>query len=196
MFRIAAIVEGHGEVDAVPVLLGRIVGTIAPDEQVEIVEPILVSRSKVVKEGELERVLPVAAERVGPDGAVLLLLDADRDCPAVLAATLRRRAEAAAPNLRIRVTLAKSEYEAWFLASAHSLAGRFELSLDFTPPIDPEGVRNAKGRLSAHLPHGRSYRPTKHQAALTRIFDLDAARSAPSFDKLWRDVSFLIQPLD
>ena len=42
------------------------------------------------------------------------------------------------------------------------------------------------------MPPGRSYRETLHQPALTAIFDLDAARCAPSFDKLWRDVSELL----
>ncbi len=42
------------------------------------------------------------------------------------------------------------------------------------------------------MPPGRSYRPTLDQAALTSVFDLDAARNAPSFDKLWRDVSELL----
>ena len=39
------------------------------------------------------------------------------------------------------------------------------------------------------MPRGQRYRATLHQAALTAIFDLDAARAAPSVDKLWRDVS-------
>ena len=44
------------------------------------------------------------------------------------------------------------------------------------------------------MPPDRKYRPTLHQAALTKLFDLDAARAAPSFDKLWRDVTALLQP--
>ena len=35
------------------------------------------------------------------------------------------------------------------------------------------------------MPAGQGYRETLHQPALTAIFDLDAAREAPSFDKLW-----------
>ena len=63
--------------------------------------------------------------------------------------------------------------------------------IDILPPIRVE--RNAKGWLTARMPAGRSYRPTRHQAALTDHFDLDAARrSAPSFDKLWRDVGALL----
>ena len=40
---------------------------------------------------------------------------------------------------------------------------------------------------------GQRYRETLHQPALTSLFDLDAARAAPSFDKLWRDVIDLLE---
>ena len=40
---------------------------------------------------------------------------------------------------------------------------------------------------------GRSYRPTLDQAALTAAIDLAAARTAPSFDKLWREVVALLR---
>ncbi|MDD9987827.1 MAG: hypothetical protein OXQ31_16250 [Spirochaetaceae bacterium] len=39
---------------------------------------------------------------------------------------------------------------------------------------------------------GRPYRPTLLQSSLTAILDLDAARAAPSFEKLWRDVISLL----
>ncbi len=42
------------------------------------------------------------------------------------------------------------------------------------------------------MPTGQRYRQTLHQPAFTAIFDLNAARSAPSFDKLWRDVTALL----
>ena len=43
------------------------------------------------------------------------------------------------------------------------------------------------------MPPGRRYRETLHQPALTAVFDVDAARAAPSFDKMWRDVTDLLQ---
>lgn len=96
---------------------------------------------------------------------------------------------------RIRVVLARPEYEAWFLAATASIAGRHDIAEDAGPPDNPEGIRNAKGWLSGQMPVGRSYRPTRHQAALTEILDLDAARAAsPSFDKPWRDVRRLLPP--
>jgi hypothetical protein len=81
---------------------------------------------------------------VGPSGGILVLLDADDDCPAELAPALLNRARSARPDRRVSVVLAKREFEAWFLASAQSLAGRFSSPADMEAPDDPEGVRGAK----------------------------------------------------
>ena len=116
MTRIVSIVEGHGELDAVPILLRRI------------------------------------AAAALPAGAV----DA------------RDRA--------IRVVLAKTEYEAWFLAAADSIAGKHGIDAKAAAPANPEAVRGAKEWLTGCMPAGQSYRPTRHQAAL-----------------LWRDVTALLE---
>lgn len=192
MRRIAIIVEGHGEVDAVPILLRRIVQRVSPGTELDLPRPIRVPRNKVVREEELERAVGLAAARAEADGAILVLLDADRDCPARLAPRLLARALAARSDRNIRVVLAKMEYEAWFLAAAASLAGQAGIDENIAPPGDPEAVRDAKGWLSARMPRGLAYRETLHQARLSATFDLDLARAAPSFDKLWRDVSALI----
>ena len=145
-----------------------------------------------MREGELERAVALAARRAGAGGRILLLLDANGDCPARLAPRLLERAVAARSDRRIRVVLAKMEYEAWFLAAAESLAGRAGLDEDARPPGDPEAVRGAKAWLSARMPPGHPYRETIHQASFSTAIDLDRARSAPSFDKLVRDVRFLL----
>lgn len=191
MRRIVAIVEGHGEVLAVPTLLHRIATRVAPDETI-IVSPLRVHRSKIVAPGELEQAMALAVRRIGSDGCVLVLLDADDDCPAQLGPHLLERATGAAPNHAVSVVLAKSEYEAWFLASATTVAGHLGIRSGFSPPAEPEAVRNAKGYLTDQMPRGQSYSPTKHQQELTRALDPDLARSAPSFDKLWREVASLL----
>ena len=192
---ILAIVEGHGEVTALPELLRRIAGEISPDIIVETPRPIRVPRNKLVKQGELERAVAFASHLAGTDGCVLVLLDADRDCPAELAPQLLARAVAASPGRDIRAVLAKAEYEAWFLAAAGSLAGRRGLDQALASPDDPEAIQDAKGWLSARMPLGRRYRETLDQAAFTATFDMaEARRRSPSFDKLWRDVGSLLQP--
>ncbi len=189
MRRIAAIVEGHGEVEAVPILLRRIVQRISPEQPVDHVRPIRVRRHKIVKEGELERAVNLAARRCGKCGCILILLDANSDCPKKLAPKLMGRASKARSDREIRVVLAKVEYEAWFLAAASSLAGSHGIGNSVLEPSDPESIKNAKGWLSSRMPKGQAYRATLHQPALTNVFDLDCARRlSPSFDKLWRDI--------
>ena len=195
MRRIATIVEGHGEVEAVPILLRRIAERLSPDFAVDAPRPIRTGRRKLRKEGELERVVRLAARLAGTDGCILILLDADDDCPAELGSELLRRARGEQADCDIRVVLAKVEYEAWFLAALDSIAGKRGIAESAAQPPEPESIRDAKGWLSARMPSGQSYSPTLDQPALTAIFDLDsAARMAPSFDKLWRDVGSLLAP--
>lgn len=75
MPKIVTIVEGHGEVEAVPILLRRIVEAVAPNANVEVTPPIRVDRYKVVKPTELERAIELAARIATVDGYVLVLLD-------------------------------------------------------------------------------------------------------------------------
>lgn len=193
MLTIASIVEGHGEVEALPILLRRIAEVVAPDSPIFVPRPIRVKRQLVVKPGELERYVQLAAARAGGEGAILILLDAEDDCPAELAVELLRRARAARADRSIRTVLAKVEYESWFIAAVESTTGQPLHAA--APPPDPESISDAKGWLSRNaLSPGTTYRPTRHQARFTAAFDLDTARSAPSFDKLWRDVTSLLVP--
>jgi hypothetical protein len=191
---IACIVEGDGEVQAVPLLIRRIAAEAFPELQINVISPpIRVSRDKLMKAAELERAVELAARQVGPAGAISVLIDSDDDCPAIVAADLRRRARAARGDFPISVVLAKREFEAWFLAAAVSLRGRRGLRTDLAPPRVPEEIRDAKGWLRDQMPAGRKYRETLDQPALAAVFDLTAARSSGSFDKYYRDVIGLIK---
>lgn len=193
MVTIASIVEGKGEVAAVPILLRRIAAQVSPNTLVNALRPIRVQRNRILKEGQLERAVELAARRIGKaQGGVLILLDADDGCPKELADEMLRRAHAAREDQHIRAVLAKREYEAWFLAAARSIAGQREIDESTEPPSEPESIRGAKEWLSRCMPSNRAYSPTRDQPALTDAFDMDAARSAPSFDKLWRDVTHLL----
>ena len=185
---VAVVVEGRGETAAVPLLLRRIAGAAMPGLHVR-VNVLRRGRQQVVKRPHFENSIDLAARRVGPTGLILVLLDADTDCPAELGPQLIRRAAKARPDRRTRVVLAKAEYEAWFLAAAESLAGKHGLRADMTAPADPEEIRDAKGWLSRHHADEGAYRPSVHQPSLTAAFDMAAARSARSFDKLWRDLT-------
>lgn len=192
-FRIVPIVEGQGEVAAVPVLLRRMVAAMDVDRHADVARPMRVSRDKVVHEGELERFVELAARDAGRGGCVLVLLDADDDCPAQLGPGLLTRARGVRDGLRVRVTLAMREFEAWYLAAAPSLSGQRGLPEDLRPPDAPESIRDAKGWLQDRRTDGFAYGPTTDQPALAAVMDLDQARrGSTSFAKLWRDVAGLL----
>ena len=193
MSTIVAIVEGPGEVDAIPILIRRIAAIALPNTVPQVRRPIRVKRDRFLKENELERYVDLAARQSGPDGGVLIVLDADDDCPSELASRILGRATRARSDRTIKVVVAKREYEAWFLAAAGSVAGRRGLPDDITAPDAAESIRNAKGWLTSRMPPGRAYKETRDQPALTSLFDLPTARrGAPSFDKMWRTVTQLL----
>ena len=119
----------------------------SPGCPVQFVRPIRVQRQRVLKAGELERALDLAARQAGTGGCVLILLDAETDCPRELAPNLLRRAREARGDRDIRVVLAKAEYEAWFLAAADSIAGQHGIRASTEPPDDAEAVTGAKGMV-------------------------------------------------
>lgn len=189
--RIVPIVEGYGDVEAVPILLRRIAAETPSGRHLQVLPPIRVKRQKILKEGELERALDLAARQTtGADG-ILILLDAEGDCPYELAGKLLTRAKTARADRRVRVVFPKRMYEAWFLAAADSLAGYRDLHVGLIAPPDSESNPNPKAWLSARMPPGRSYRETLDQPALTARLDVRAACASPSFRKLCRDVASL-----
>jgi hypothetical protein len=155
--------------------------------------PIRVARDQLLQAEGLERYLQLAASKTGGEGAILILLDADDDCPKELGPSLLQRATAARGDIPLGVVLACREYEAWFLAAAESLRGRRGLPADLEPPPDPEAIRAAKEWLARRCTGPTKYSPTADQAALTAVFDLDVARGrSPSFDKCYREIERLL----
>jgi len=193
MIRIAAIVEGQGEVEAVPLLIHRNAGEVAPDLARETMRQFRVRRNQIVKPDQLERNAELIGRRHGPECRILVLLDANGDCPATIGPGLRARMASWRSDVRVEVVLAKSEYEAWFLAALDSLRGRHRIHAAAVPPDEPEEIRDAKGKLRRETPRNQPYDPVDDQAALTRLFDLKQAREkASSFRKMWRAVTALL----
>ena len=180
---IQPIVEGHGEMEAVPALLRRLLAE-GQVTGVQVGKPIKRPRNQLVREEPLARIVRFALLR--PEcGAVLIILDGDTDCPKTLGPVLQRWAEAAAGEVPCAVVLAHREYEAWFLASIETLRGNIAILSDATSHPSPESPRDAKGELDLRMPHGASYSPTVDQASLTALLDLESAyRHCRSFRKL------------
>lgn len=117
---------------------------------------------------------------------ILVLLDADRDCPATLGPALLARSRRQRSDREHSVVLANHEFEAWFVAALASLRGQRGLSTDAPESDAPEEVSGAREWLSRHM--ARRYSETLDQAAFAATMDLDQATRAPSFDKLRRDL--------
>ena len=191
LIEVGFIVEGHGDVKAVPVAFRRIVELQFPGLQTRLRDPFRVPRDKLKKDGELERTVEFVARGLTGRRVILVLIDSEEDCPAELAPDLLRRATKARSDLPIGVVLAKHEFENWFIAAAGSVAGQRGLALDLTCPAEPEAIQGAKEWLSARMT-ARPYKETTDQEPLARAFDLQMARMSPSFDKMWRGVSRIV----
>jgi hypothetical protein len=180
---IQPIVEGQGDEAAVPVLLRRLRDE-AEAWGLDVGRPHRRRRTELVKKDSLQTAVRLAA--LGQDcAAILVLFDADNDCPKELAPTLEKWAQEAAGTRPCAVVMANREYEAWFLASVEALRGAAAILPDAVSHPDPESPRDAKGELERRMPHAASYSPTVDQVRLTAHLDLEIVyRRSRSFRKL------------
>jgi hypothetical protein len=168
---IHSIVEGYGEVAALPLLLRRLT------TEATFSRPSKTSgRHHLIKEGVFERFLE--RERIeyklGRCDGLLILLDADEDCAAQLAWGLAERAANLNLPFPVAVVCAKCEYEAWFLTSLETIAGNHGIPSGTTISEDEiETTRGVKEWLSDQMGPTRAYSPTTHQPAFTTLIDLD-----------------------
>ncbi|MCA9526574.1 MAG: hypothetical protein KC549_09805 [Myxococcales bacterium] len=190
MTTLVCIVEGHGEVEALPVLVRRVAGEILGRWDVAVPSPIRLPRGRIVGDGaELGRALGLASIQLkGGPGGILVVIDADDDAACQLGPTLQSRCQALRPDLTTAVVLAEREYEAWFVAARSSLAARGVLRA--TDEAVSETLRDCKGWVDRHTPNGYSER--LDQARLSAQLDLAEAKSASSFRKLVREIGRLV----
>lgn len=190
MIQVASIVEGDGEVAALPVLLRRLATEWTPPSSVSVLTPVRVRRDRFLnKEEEFQRQLLLAAAKSGEHGWILIVLDADDACPKDLGADVHRRALQVVPHRRLSVVLANREFEAWFIAAAQSLHGMRGFHIAADTQVDAERPRDAKGWIREHMRSG-IYRELVDQPAFAARFDLqqayDNSRSFRKLCKEWR----------
>lgn len=192
--RIATIVEGHGEVEAVPILIRRHADSLGWHGAVHCLPPIRQSASKLLRAGELERAVELASRKLGGPGGILVLMDCEDQCPATLGPALLHRVRSARGDLPSALVLAHREFEAWFIASAESLAGKRGLPPHLRAHPAPETIRGCKEWLTDQMRPGRCYDELSDQPAMTNLFDLGVAlRASPSFDKCHRELASLLK---
>lgn len=195
MTLVASIVEGDGEVAALPVLLRRLGEWQTPDLYVKVLPPIRVRKDRFLNRAEeFSRHLQLAAAKCGDDGWILVLLDADDDCPATKGAEILEQGRAVIPHRRLAVVLANREYEAWFIAAAASLDGFRNFHCRHGDELgDAETPRNAKGWIGERIAGG-AYHQTTDQAAFSARMDLEIAHArSRSFRKLCSEWSLNVR---
>ena len=190
--KIQPVVEGHGDVEAFPVLLRRFTA-VAESWDVGIGTPIRQTRGLLVNQESLVRAVRIAI-RQPACRAILVLLDGDDDCPAELGSRIKGWAEMEAGGRPCEVVIAHREYEAWFLAAIESLRGQRGIREDASVHAAPEQPRDAKGRLEERMIEGRSYLETTDQPALSELFSLGHAHQrSRSFRKLTKSFAILLR---
>lgn len=170
---IQPIVEGHGEVEAVPVMLRRLLSE-GGVHDLSVGAPIRQRRSRLAQRDGLQRALQIAIRKPNCT-SILVIVDSDDDCPCDLAFRMLAWGREVTGDLPVFVAIAHREYEAWFLAGIEGLRGLRGIRVDAEPQADPEGVRDAKGTLERLMPDDASYGETTDQAAFSQRFDLRAA---------------------
>jgi len=207
---IVPIVEGHGEVQAVPILIQRWLQhrRFHLNFSLDVKGLVRASGNGALKvahnaddELGVEHYIEYALLR-RPD-AIIVILDADDDAPASLGPVLLDRARASVPSdFPICVVLAVREFEAWFLSAfpspvfrANLEASGYILSRRTLPRgTDVETIANCKAYV-ARLIGIPKYEPTTHQPALTGILPFTQAmcRRSPSFARLLTELDSLMQ---
>ena len=131
MLFFAPIVEGHGELEAVPALLHRIATAVGHPGEILVNPPIRVKSGSFINDRDYFRkhVMLATGKAASRRGAVIILLDCDdaRNCPAVLGPALLKQAQEVRNDVPILVGLAWREYETWLVSAVRSLAGQHGL---------------------------------------------------------------------
>ena len=195
---VAPIVEGHAEEGAVRTLFQRIGTELLGLDYVATCRPVrkprtgLVSGRSAVPDNAVLRAAGLLKQGVAaiggetPPGLLLVMIDADADCPAHLGPELLTRVRVVRSDLPTRTHLIVHEYETWFVAAADSLTRFLELKSGESVPADPEGERK-RGKWVENRRRGARYKKTVDQPRMTAAMDLAVVRDrCPSFARLCR----------
>lgn len=174
MARVSCIVEGDGDITAVPNLIRHTAASHGLF-QIQIVgRPLRAGNiANLMRAGEYERFVRIASKR--DNDVILLLCDADDRCPVDLINEMHSRSEIISGEVqkRIGICFFKPEFEVLFLHDIHNIAHRcpqFGINPDKLYVLDFEGVRDSKGRLKEICSRVR-YKETRDQEKLVYALD-------------------------
>lgn len=211
MKRLVLFVEGEGESEAAPKLVKQLMTEQNAWDAVFLdLDPFRVGQvTKLVKQEyrEWKQKLAACLKRRNV-GGVLVILDGDFErlgsvkfCAANAAKALAKEATALGAGIKfsVAVVFARQEFESWLIAGVESMAGKSladgrKIASDVKAPDGDleNSPRDAKGWFRKIVEGG--YRPTRDQAALTELVELQSIRSRGlrTFKRLESAVSQLI----
>lgn len=220
MKRLVLLGEGHGEVSALPVLIGKLLQEKDAGDLLYLDRDVIrTSPSRLVKWDKpknepdysqwISRVALAARRR--DVGGVLAVYDGDSKmfpagsrspfCAATAAKSMAATAVSAGAGrlFSLSVVFACSEYETWLVAGVESLAGRHlrDGRLALPPQVSfPAGDPESHGKRWLEQ-NCVSYRPTRDQGALTELLDLQYVRAKKlrSFARLEHAVDQLLNAM-
>ena len=196
---IVPIVEGDGDAVALPSLLTRILAEKYGRGDVLVAQGgrgVVKANGRQKLERRLDKFLGHAQNRPGC-AAVLIVVDADDDCPVELAARLSERCSRIGGRFPVQIVCARRSYESWFLASLETIRGRHGIPDIATLPADAENVPDPKRWLTEQMPPGQVYKPTTHQPSLSGAIDPHLAhRESRSFRRLCHALEQLVAAVD
>jgi hypothetical protein len=167
---IQPIVEGAGEVRAVPVLLRRL-RDVANAYPLEVNPPIKRPRADLVREAGVRKAVRLARKQ-SDCGGILIVFDSDDDCPNEVAPRVQGWGQSESSPIPCYVVMPAREYEAWFLAAVESLRGIRGILPDATSHPDPDMRRGAAEEIRRRMQPNRRYSKPVDQPALTARFDM------------------------
>ena len=195
MLKIVPIVEGDGEESTVPVLLRKILFELMRYD-IQIAHPKNAhGRANLQRAGGVERFIRHAWKELDC-AVILILLDAEGECPLDIAKDFSTRIEAMGVMFPVVIVVANRMYETWLLASIATIAGHANLPAGLQPPPNVETVKNPKAWIDKRLPRGRSYKETQDQEAMTHHLDTTLARQARSFQRLLHAISEALESIE
>lgn len=172
---IAPIVEGHGDVAALPILLRLI------NPALRVAQPVRFPKNRLLSKDHLSRAVAIARTNIpSPDaGVIVLMFDADTDCPATLGPPLLQVMRSSAGGAECFVAIVVREFESWIVG------GHPEIDLQ-----DCEAAGNPKDRVRHH--NNNRYSETIDQPRYTAMIDIQRLRArSPSFERFVRRIEAL-----
>jgi hypothetical protein len=184
---IQPIVEGYGEVAAVPILLRRLAEQMQV-HSVHLGRPIRRSRTQMLREDDMRKYLELSRKQGCK--AVLVLFDADDLCTQSEANKIQDQASRLAGALPGQIVAANREYEGWFLAGLKSLHPDGQ-----SYPGDPDQKRGAKEEFERQMQI--RYNAPADQPRYTNSADLALIHlHSRSFRKMTKAYFHLLHALD